>query len=95
MYKIQEPRNIKYFIFHCSSYPLPSCQGPAASTVSHVFCFSGKASGGLFVCLFVFLSIYLAVPAGPSPWELLAVACGFYFPDKGLNSGPYNESAES
>ena len=49
MYKIQEPRNIKYFIFHCSSYRLPSCQGPAASTVSHVFCFSGIASGGLFI----------------------------------------------
>lgn len=94
MYKVQEPRNIKYFILHRSSYPLSSCQGPAASTVSHVFCFSGIVSRlFLFVCFF--LSIYLAVPAGPFPWEVLAVACGFYFPDKGLNSGPYNESAES
>jgi hypothetical protein len=37
----------------------------------------------------------LAVPAVSFPWELLAVAYGFYFPDRGLNSGPYNESAES
>ena len=95
MYKVQEPRNIKYFILHRSSYPLSFCQGPAAFTVSHMFCFSGIASRRFFFVCFVFLSIYLAVPAGPFPWELLAVACGFYFPDKGLNSGPYNESAES
>ena len=72
MYKVQEPRNIKYFILHCSSYPLPSCQGPAASTVSHVFCFSGIASRGVF-----FFSKYL-FGCACSIFSMGTLSCGMW-----------------
>ena len=97
MYKVQEHKNIKYFILDCSFYPLPSCESSAAFTVSHGVSFLRNLSRVLNL-----KKIYLfgcarsqLWPVGPFPWEILAVAYGAQFPDKGLNSGPYNESAAS